>query len=412
MLSLALNASPFMRFDGYFILSDLLDFPNLHERSSALARVALRRTLLGLDEPWPEPFAPGRRRLLVAFAIATWLYRLALFLGIAVAVYLLFFKLLGIFLFAVEIAWFIVLPVWRELRHWWAARQRVPGRRKRLLWAVLGLTLLLLAVPWRSQVHGHGVVRAEQQLRVFTPYPALLQQMRSAGTVKRGDPLVVLDEPDIAARVRGNEASLRSYQARLSGLLADPGGLAQQRATRQRLDVEFEEIRAARSEMARLTIKAPFAGQWRDVSPDWRPGQWVGRQEALGVLVDPRSWQVDAYVEQDQVHRLALGERARFYPSGQLTPLAGQVVGIGSTRVNQLAHPMLASHYGGPIATTTQDNGLSPSAALFHVVIQLDTPPPELREMPGHVQIEGARRSLLGEALTYTLAILLRESGF
>ena len=30
VLSLALNASPFMRFDGYFILSDLLDFPNLH----------------------------------------------------------------------------------------------------------------------------------------------------------------------------------------------------------------------------------------------------------------------------------------------------------------------------------------------------------------------------------------------
>ncbi len=53
VLSLALNASPFMRFDGYFILSDLLDFPNLHERASALARVSMRRLLLGLREPWP-----------------------------------------------------------------------------------------------------------------------------------------------------------------------------------------------------------------------------------------------------------------------------------------------------------------------------------------------------------------------
>ncbi|MFM5093901.1 site-2 protease family protein [Aeromonas rivipollensis] len=51
ILSLALNASPFMRFDGYFIVSDLLNFPNLHERASALARVALRRSLLGLMEP-------------------------------------------------------------------------------------------------------------------------------------------------------------------------------------------------------------------------------------------------------------------------------------------------------------------------------------------------------------------------
>ena len=55
-LSLALNASPFMRFDGYFILSDLLDLPNLHERSGALARAALRRTLFGWNEPDPEYF--------------------------------------------------------------------------------------------------------------------------------------------------------------------------------------------------------------------------------------------------------------------------------------------------------------------------------------------------------------------
>lgn len=58
VLSLALNASPFMRFDGYFILSDLLDFPNLHERSGAAARAWLRRNVAGANEPNPEPLAP------------------------------------------------------------------------------------------------------------------------------------------------------------------------------------------------------------------------------------------------------------------------------------------------------------------------------------------------------------------
>ena len=130
ILSLTLNASPFMRFDGYFILSDLLDFPNLHERAGAQARTALRRGILGLDEPWPEHFPARQRRGLVAFAIGTWLYRLVLFAGIAVAVYLLFFKVLGIFLFLVEIAWFILLPVWRELRQWWASRAAVAMPRR------------------------------------------------------------------------------------------------------------------------------------------------------------------------------------------------------------------------------------------------------------------------------------------
>ncbi|MDM0052477.1 HlyD family efflux transporter periplasmic adaptor subunit [Variovorax sp. J22R115] len=412
VLSLALNASPFMRFDGYFILSDLLDFPNLHERSGALARVALRRSVLGLDEPWPEPFSPARRRMLVAFAVATWLYRLVLFLGIAVAVYLFFFKLLGIVLFAVEIAWFIVMPVWRELKHWWARRKDVVRGRRIMLAMVLIALMLALAVPWRTQVHARGVARAEQQLRVYAPYPSLLQQIHAAGRVKAGDTLAVLDEPDIAARSQGNEASFRGYQERLAGLMADPSGLAQEAATRQRLNAQFEQVRAARTEMARLNLQAPFAGQWLDVNPDWRNGQWIGSRELIGVLVDPSRWQVDAYVQQDEVQRLSIGSSVRFYPEGQPVPIRGHVIAIGTTRVNQLEHPMLSSRFGGPLNTVPHGEALVPAPALFHVLVQLDEAVPNLKETRGHLQIEAARRSLLADGLTRVFAVLLRESGF
>ncbi len=77
IMTLAINLSPFMRFDGYFVLSDLLDFPNLHERSSACARWWLRRAFFGLEEPMPEPqLRPHQRAGLIAFAYITWLYRL------------------------------------------------------------------------------------------------------------------------------------------------------------------------------------------------------------------------------------------------------------------------------------------------------------------------------------------------
>ncbi|MDM0019372.1 HlyD family efflux transporter periplasmic adaptor subunit [Variovorax saccharolyticus] len=412
VLSLALNASPFMRFDGYFILSDLLDFPNLHERSSALARVALRRTLLGLPEPWPEDFAPPRRRLLVAFAMLTWLYRLAVFLGIAVAVYLFFFKALGILLFAVEISWFIAMPVWRELRHWWARRQQVVRGRRLLLGAVLLGLLLLLALPWRTQVHAVGLARAEVQMRVYAPYPALLQQVRPAGPVRAGETLAVLDEPDIMARSQANEASIRGYQERLAGLIADPSGLERQAGIRQRLGVQVEQARAARAEMARLQLQAPFAGQWLDLDPERRGGQWIGSRELIGVLVDPSRWQVDAYVRQDEVQRLTPGGTVRFYPEGQPTPIEGRVIDVGSTRINQLEHPALASRFGGPLGVAPHGEALVPTPALFHVLVQLDAPPPALRETRGHLQIEAARRSLLGEGLTRVFAVLLRESGF
>ncbi|MFV0371668.1 MAG: site-2 protease family protein [Azonexus sp.] len=118
VLSLALNASPFMRFDGYFILSDVLDFPNLHERAGAQARVWLRRNLLGLNDPWPEMLARKTRRALIVFAFTTWLYRLIVFLDIALMVYFFFFKALGIFLMLVELVWFIARPAWSELAVW------------------------------------------------------------------------------------------------------------------------------------------------------------------------------------------------------------------------------------------------------------------------------------------------------
>ncbi len=412
LLSLALNASPFMRFDGYFILSDLLDFPNLHERASALARVTLRRNLLGLQEDWPETFPTGQRRLLVTFAILTWIYRLVLFLGIALAVYLFFFKVLGIFLFMVELSWFIALPVMRELGHWWKSRAAIPSRRKLGFYAVLLAIVVGLALPWRTQIDAVGVARAEHQLRVYAPYPARLQSIHPDGPVKAGETLITLDEPDIASRLQSSEANARSYEARLSGLIADPAGLAEDAVTRQRLNVQFEEARAARSEIARLNLQTPFAGVWLDVNPDWKPGQWVGRQESLGMLVDPRSWQVDAYVAQDQVHRMATGDRVRFYPDGQTTPLSGRVVQIGSTRANQLSHRMLSSRFGGPVPTTNAEHSLIPSSALFQVLIQLDEPLPSLRETRGHLKIEGERRSLLGDGATHVLAVLMRESGF
>lgn len=412
VLTLALNASPFTRFDGYYILCDLLDFPNLHERSSAMGRVALRRTVLGLDEAWPERMAPRRRRLLIGFAFTTWLYRLVLFFGIAIAVYLFFFKALGAMLFVVEVSWFIALPVVRETRYWWRRRRAVPHRhRLGHLWTAVVL-LGLLAVPWRTQIHAYGVARAEREWHVFAPFPARIRLIHPTGPVRRGEPLVVLEQPDIAARASGNEAGLRGYEGRLAGLLADDGQSVNQPVLEQRLAVERRELNAARSESARLAMAAPFDGQWSDVDTDWRPGQWIGTREPVGTLYDPSRWDVDAYVKQDDIGRIVTGSHVAFYPEGQPTPIDGKVIAVGGSRIVQLDYPMLSDRFGGPLATAKQEKMLVPTPALFHIVVRLDHAPPATRESRGHVQIDGARRSLLGQALTWLASIFLRESGF
>ena len=67
------------------------------------------------------------QRRLLGWGYLAWLWRAALFFGIALAVYHLFFKLLGIFLMLVELVWFIFLPIMSEWREWWSRRD--PGPR-------------------------------------------------------------------------------------------------------------------------------------------------------------------------------------------------------------------------------------------------------------------------------------------
>ncbi|WP_338140537.1 site-2 protease family protein, partial [Candidatus Magnetaquicoccus inordinatus] len=149
-LTLAINLSPFMRFDGYFILCDLLNMANLHERSFQYTRWWLREWLFGLRLPAPETTTASLRHFFILFALLTWSYRLILFLGIAVLVYHFFIKAVGIFLFAVEIGWFVILPIWREVRMWkpyW-----LHSKQKRVLLLGLALILSWMFLPWSTHI--------------------------------------------------------------------------------------------------------------------------------------------------------------------------------------------------------------------------------------------------------------------
>ncbi|WP_110686619.1 HlyD family efflux transporter periplasmic adaptor subunit [Salinicola aestuarinus] len=416
ILSLALNASPFMRFDGYFILTDLLDFPNLHERAGGQARTWLRRRLLGLDESWPEAFSRRRRAALVSFAFLTWLYRLVLFLGIAIAVYLLFFKALGIVLFCVEVAWFIILPITRELSHWWSRRQAV-SRRYRLGWGLVTLTLIVLAcTPWRTSVSGPGMIRAEREITFYAPFPARLEQRAPDGPVSRSAPLIQMTQPDIQRDLAAQQAHLLTLDAELAGLLDNPQRLAIDSATRARRTLGTRNAEAAQQEITRLTLSAPFAGRWQRLTTELAQGQWVNSQAPLGVLLDPTHWIVEAYIDQDEIHRLSLGSPARFFVEGQTTPLEGEIIDIAPTRSIRLEQPMLANRHGGPL-TLSDSAGGNPDALhleqpLFAVKVRLDSPWHESRQARGSLHVDAERESLVSQLGTWLAAIVIRESGF
>ena len=137
-------------FYGYYVFSDWLKAENLQPRSFALARWKIRETLFGLNHKPPEEINPSRRWTFIVYAWATWLYRFFLFIGIALLVYHLAFKILGIILFIIEIYWFIMLPIIKELKNWYMMKSEMKfnkqSTRTIIILVFLSMIIFLLII--------------------------------------------------------------------------------------------------------------------------------------------------------------------------------------------------------------------------------------------------------------------------
>ncbi|HEX7968850.1 MAG TPA: site-2 protease family protein [Stellaceae bacterium] len=416
--TLLINLSPFMRFDGYFVFSDWLEMPNLHTRAFALARWWLRERLLALGDPAPEELPPGRRRFVIAFAFCTWFYRLSLFLGIAALVYHFTIKLLGIGLAAVEVGYFIVRPVWVEAAALWQLRGRLrPGRRPLLSAGAALLLLLALFVPWRSAVEAPALFRSAHEEKVFAPEQGTriaAISLREGATVAKGDLLIELESPDLTFKMEQAQTDIAVLQWQIQTQGVAPDLLARSRVAEHEYEAAYAQYRTYADAAARLHVTSPLAGRVVDVADDLRPGLWVAPKTRLLSVVDVGQGEIDAYVYESDLHRIAVGNAATFYPdSGFLSALKARVTAIDRANTRVLPEAYLASRFGGAIPVReTRQGELVPERAVYRIVLEpehaTDAPPRVLR---GRLVIKGSTESLAARAWRSVLAVLVRESG-
>ncbi|TFH07454.1 MAG: HlyD family efflux transporter periplasmic adaptor subunit, partial [Nitrosomonadales bacterium] len=412
LLTLLVNVSPFLRFDGYFILSDAIDFPNLHQRAGEFARIWLRRFLLGFNDAWPEDIQKNNRVLLIVFAFVTWLYRLIVFLGLAVLVYYFFFKVLGIILMAVELVWFIWRPVWSEISVWRERKSEIKTSHVRVTYVLLGLILLLLLVPWQTRIKGSGWVHPERFQVLYAALPGRLVELPKYSNVTIGQTLFVLESPDLrlsAERARGL-AQARANE--LIGLMGLPDGEARREQVRAQQNEYIAEEKLFQVEQARLKISAPFSGIVVDLDHNLAPGVWIQPSQPLAALVDYSEWVVDAYIQEGDIHRIKLGDKAQVYAPLTLGVLQGQVIEVDFIRTTVLPHYSLNAKTGGDILTLENENNI-PRDSIYRVRVKLDMPPADSNEMrTGNVVISGEAEAWLPIILKRIGAIAVRESGF
>ncbi len=415
--TLAVNSSPFMRFDGYFLLSDWLDLPNLHSRAFALARWDLRERLFKLGDAPPEYFPPRRTRNLILFAYATWIYRLTLFLGIAVLVYHFAVKAIGILLFIVEIGWFVLLPIWGEIKIW---RERWPvlresARAKRSAMIALALAALVI-VPWPTRVASSALLRPTEIFPIYAPEGAQVIKLnwREGAAVPAGQALIELASPDLVLRWQRATAQVQQLQWQVAAAGLNAGLRPDAPVLQQELITAQAELHSIETTLEQYTPRAPFAGELRDLDPDLKPGVWVGRGERLAVLVQNDQWRVETYLDEDALRRIRVGDRARFYSDGgegTYLPLTVTAIDRDATRV--LTSGVLAAPFGGSVVVREKQGQLIPERALYHVVLSAPSPG-NLRghSWRGTVVLHGRWEAPGVRLLRYLLSIVWREAGF
>ena len=416
--TLLINLNPAMRYDGYYVLSDLLGIDNLQSRAFAAIRWGLRSGLLGMHVAPPEADWTRRRvATLTLYAVGAWAYRLFLYSAIALALYHRVTKVLGIVLFGLAIFTFLVRPVMAELKGVWGARRLLrPNLRLGLTALALGTLLAWAALPLPRRRALPAVTVAENTQVIYAPGSGVLRDVQIArgSRVHRGQELFRVESEVLEHETRRARLDIERIDIELALLRGDElqrGKLPQKLEERARAKAHLDTLLTARNGNR-------FVAQLNGAVIEWdeslREGMPIGGEQILGRIGDPRAPRIVCYASHDVVRDLAVGDAVTFCATDRPGSRTGTVRFVDPVRTAYLPQRGLASVAGGPIPVVPNARGqleiVAPRYAVEVVVFNDDA---ALRVgQTGWIWLRTAPRSHLFDLLCYGARILVRESSF
>jgi len=296
------NANPLMRFDGYYILSDLLEVPNLMQRSNNQLKHFFQKHVYRLEQTQPPTTLAGERAILYIYGILALAYRVFLFITITLYVMGKLF-VIGLLLAIWTGAMWFIMPV-GKLVHWLAASPQLIDRRGVVIATTLGMLasglLLIGAVPMPDRRTASGVIESLTRTGVFTEVDAFVAEVhvRPGDAVREGDPILTGRSPDLEREL--SEARARVMEAEARARLAEVREPGAGVVAFERVAALREHVRALEDRVSRLVVRAPASGVVVGRDPSVLVGAFVPRGRGVCEIVDPGSTRVAAVLTQDE----------------------------------------------------------------------------------------------------------------
>jgi putative peptide zinc metalloprotease protein len=407
--TLLFNANPLLRYDGYYILSDLLEIPNLRSKASLMLQRTCGRWLLGI-ETRPDPFLPVRRKwLFITYSLAAVAYRWIITISIFWFVYRILepygLKVVGQLLALSAIYGLIGMPLARLFKFF-----SVPGRMgtvKTVNFAtsVAVAAALLFAIgliPIPHHVCCSFYVQPSDAANVFVQVPGRLVEIHATANerVTRGQPIVTLQSPELIGELASMETQVnvaRSQFMTVSWSAAtDPSAADSLEEAEASYNNAVASMFKRAEDLDRLIVRAPTDGfllsppELPDENPEsgklgrWNGtpleprnlGAWVDRQTLIGKIVtDPSQMEAILAIDQSEIEFVQ--------PDQTVELLVHQLPAVLHNSLTQTISPtkmlavprQLSSRHGGDLLTRVDGDGNEvPDSTTYLVSVPLDNP--------------------------------------
>jgi putative peptide zinc metalloprotease protein len=297
------NGNPLLRFDGYYMLMDYLEIPNLAQRSNKYLAYLVKRYGYGAEEAVSPGYQPGERGWMLFYAPVSWVYRLFIMLGIALFVAGKYF-FIGVVLAIWSVGMMLVWPAVKAL-YFVVQNAELDRHRRRAVLSTFGtiaaLALVALLVPVPQRTSTEGVVWVPQSAEVRAGGGGFVQQLLvgPGEPVQAGMPLVALYDADLLTELQVTRARVEQLRVRLA--MERFADRLQGELTRRELELEEAALERLERRVAELTAVAGREGHWilpaaRDLEARYFP-----QGELLGYVVTGSLDDIRVVVTQEDV---------------------------------------------------------------------------------------------------------------